>query len=1251
MLLPPVVGIGASAGGLEAVSELLAELPSTTGMAFVLVQHLDPAHASMLAEILGNRTAMPVVEARDGVTLETNHLYVIAPNTTLTLSGDTLRVAEREGSGHDPGAIDTLFRSLAAERGRRAAGVILSGTGSDGTRGAQDIREAGGVVFAQEPASAAFGGMPESAIRAGVADAILPPAGLARRLAELASHLSSEPEPPRVDDAPQPSTAADGELWASIFRLLYGASAIDFTHYKKSTLQRRVARRMGFRHVAKLQAYAELLEQDQAELNALAHDMLINVTSFFRDPEGFEILASTVFPALLEGRQSSEPLRVWVPGCSSGEEVYSIGIRLMEHLGAHAARATVQLFGTDASGAAIARARDGRYPSGIEGEVSPERLERWFFKSDGHYQVAKPLRDLCLFARHDVTRDPPFSRIDLVSCRNLLIYLESALQRQVVTQFHYALNPGGFLLLGPSEAIGASADLFELADRKRRLFRRRDVPGRGAQIRAARPPAPGFHLGLAAASRKQDVALEVDHLQREADRLLLAHYAPAAIVVDEDLNVHQFRGDTGRFLAHAPGPASLNLQKLAPPGLLIALVPALREARSARTGTPVRRKAVRIEAHGRELRVDLEVNPFRLPDNAGPCYLVILEDSGRSPSPGLWETMLGAIARRRARPSDGAEELDHVRRELAATREFLHTSTEEQDAAKEELKSLHEEALSVNEEFQSTNEELETAREELQSTNEELVTMNDELRTRNEQLGEANQKLLAARDYAEAIVGTVRHPLVVLDANLRVVSANAAFYRLFAVTPVLTEGRLLYELGDAQWDIPALRALLEESLTKSTAVEDYRVDHRFPGLGERVMILNARKIAARVEPTHLLPHLLPPLILLGIEDATERLRVQETLRDADRRKDEFLAMLGHELRNPLAPIRSCLEIMRKIEIRDEQLRKCVEVMERQSHHIVRLVDDLLEMSRVSRGTLSLDYANLLLGDALARAAEAAYPLIEARKHSLKIAHAEHPVTVRGDLVRLTQVFTNLLNNAARYTSPGGAIEVSVRTEDEHAVVTVADNGQGIPAQRLPRIFDAFAHDTGRSRGGLGIGLALARRLVELHGGTIEARSGGSGKGSVFRVKLPLAEAGAHSMRPPATARAETPDLRGCKVLVVDDNVDAAHMIRAFLEAQGCDARCAFDGESALPAAENFAPEVVLLDLALPGIDGYEVLRRLRTNGGTQPRVIALSGYAQPADVQRMGDAGFDLSLRKPVAAEALAAAIASVRPKSGSSGV
>jgi len=1214
------------------VSELLAELPAATGMAFVLVQHLDPRQASLLSEILGKRSAIPVSEAKDGIPVAADHLYVIPPNAALAVRESKLRLTPR-ADGHHVGLVDALFHSLAAECGQNAIGVVLSGTGSDGTRGIQAIREAGGIAFAQEPGSAGFGAMPKSALETGCVDFVLRPGDIARKLASFREHpyLRSD-RTGGTAEGPEPGPRerrSEEEAWSRIFRLLRGAGGIDFTHYKRSTLERRVARRQGLARIGELERYADFLQDTPDEQRALAHDMLIHVTRFFRDPESFEGLAQTVFPALLQGRSPSDALRIWVPGCASGEEVYSIAISLIEALGERAGAMTIQMFGTDASEAAIARAREGRYPEGTADEVPPERLRRFFVKLDGHYEIAKAVRDLCVFARQDVTRDPPFSRIDLLSCRNLLIYLDPALQRGVLALFHYALKPQGFLMLGPSEALGQSTDLFELVDKKHRIFARRaalgrpELPFRGREAGPSHPQA-----GPAAPAA---AILETDRMQREADRALLARYAPASVLVDEQLNVHQFRGQTALFLEHAPGTASLNLQKLAPPSLLVALSPAIREARKG--NAPVRRENVRIELQGRVRKVHFEVSPFQVPETDARGYLVVFEEAqAERGRPGLWQLIFGRRAAAAGAKGVPAE-LEQLQLELASTREFLRTAVEEHEAAKEELKSAHEEALSSNEEFQSTNEELETATEELQSTNEELATTNDELRHRNQELAELRDRATEARDFAEGIVETIRGPLLVLDRQLHVIRANRSFYGAFRARPADTEGKHLYELGSGQWNIPALRTLLDEVLGKQRPIEGYEVRHAFPEIGERVMILNARRLGDGQRGSE--------LILLGIEDATERLSAAEAvfaaekLREADRTKNEFLAMVSHELRNPLAPIRASLEVMRRERSGDSKLARGLELMHRQVEQLVRLVDDLLDVSGMAQSRFVMRAEPMQLSDAIDRAIETSMPLFNSRGQHFAVTLPPQPVHVAGDVVRLTQVFANLLANASKFTPDGGAIELSADIEGARAIVRVADEGSGIEPGLMPHVFDLFVQRApvpGRAWSGMGIGLTLAHRVVELHGGAIEARSGGDGQGSEFIVRLPLAaEAPA---APRALAMPEAPPrAAGRRVLIVDDNADAAESLRELLELEGCEVRCAYNGAAALEVAKEFAPQLVLLDIGLPGMDGYEVLRRLRLQSGelqgAQPVVAALTGYGQPAERKRMDWAGFDHELIKP----------------------
>jgi two-component system, chemotaxis family, CheB/CheR fusion protein len=943
----PIVGIGASAGGLEAFTQLLGALPLDTGLAFVLVQHLAPQHESMLTALLSHTTPLPIHEARDGMSLEANHIYVIPPNTNLAVLHGRLSLMPRTEARGQHLPVDFFLRSLAADQKRRAIGVILSGTASDGTEGLRAIKAEGGLTFSQDEKSARYNGMPHSAIAAGVVDFVLPPEEIARELGRLGRHpYVALPIAAQAEDV-----LLEGEEDLNkIFILLRSATGVDFSFYKPTTLKRRIARRMMLHKVDSLAHYVRFVRQTPKELDALYQDLLINVTSFFREPEVFEALKKRVFPRLLKDRAPRTPVRVWVPGCSTGEEAYSMAIALLEFLGTKGASVPVQVFATDISEPAIDKARAGLYPAGIAADVSAARLRRFFTKHDGGYQISKAVRDACVFARQDVTKDPPFSKLDLISCRNLLIYLGPALQKRVIPTFHYALKPDGLLLLGGSETIGGFADLFALADRRHKLYTRKpaahrmefELPRHGPAEEKAAPP----HAAPPASAAGFDY-------QREADRVLLGKYTPPGVVVNEHLDILQFRGHTGPYLEPAAGAASLNLLKMAREGLLLELRAAINDAR--RHNRPARRAAVQVKANGGFHAVDVEVVPLRpSPAARTGCFLVLFEEAASVAPPAGGTTP----AARPARSAAAAESrlTAQLRQELTATREYLQSVNAEQERTNEELQSANEEILSSNEELQSTNEELETAKEELQSTNEELTTVNDELHTRNVELGQVNNDLVnllnsvqipivmlgsdlrirrftplaervlnliptdvgrplsdlrpnllvpeferliaevmdsltpkelevqdregrwhslrirpyrtldnkidgvilalvdmdatrraleearGAREFAEAVVETVRQPLLVLDGDLRVVSANRAFHELFRTRPEETEKRFLYSLGHAQWSHPRLRELLEEILPKNSRFEDFELDAEAPGGGRRKLILNARRI-------------------------------------------------------------------------------------------------------------------------------------------------------------------------------------------------------------------------------------------------------------------------------------------------------------------------------------------------------------------------------------------------------------------------
>ncbi|MCP3135940.1 chemotaxis protein CheB [Pyxidicoccus xibeiensis] len=742
----PVVGIGASAGGLEAFRELLQHLSPVTGMAFVLLQHLSPDHESNLTSLLARSSSMPVVQALEGQRLEPDHVYVIPPAVLPTWKGGTLRLSTLSSEAGGRRVIDRFLSSLAQELGPRAVGVILSGTGTDGTRGLLAIQAAGGTTLVQAPDSARFAGMPQSALAAGAARRALPPKELARTLSLMGVRLGAT----QPAASPESDFSGDPEAMGHIFHLLKNVSGVDFSQYKPTTIHRRIARRMAQCRMDRLPDYVAWLQEHPEELDALRQDLLIHVTSFFRDPETFQALQRDVIPELLSQRVPGAPLRIWVPGCATGEEAYSVAICFLEALSSEASLPGIQLFGTDLSEPAIERARAGLYPETLADHVSPERLRRYFVKTDGGYQVSKRVRGLCIFARQDLVGDPPFSRMDLVSCRNVLIYLGPALQRKVLSTLHYALNPRGFLVLGASESVGSAADLFSLRDNRHKFYRKKSVAHRPGLFL---PPleSPALRPGEGAPPREP--ALLASDPQRESDRIVLAQYGPPGVIINDELEIIHFRGHTGPYLEPLPGAASLQLLKMAREELALELRAAVSQAK--RQGGRVRRERIRLVDGGQERYVHLDVRPLRATAHGRQRTFLILFEEAHEPRPAASRSPRGRG------PKKSTLEVRQLGEELAATREHLRALLDEQESAHEELRAANEEAHSSNEELQSTNEELETAKEELQATNEELTTVNEELESRNVELSQVNSDLIN-------LLGSSHIATVMLGSDLRI---------------------------------------------------------------------------------------------------------------------------------------------------------------------------------------------------------------------------------------------------------------------------------------------------------------------------------------------------------------------------------------------------------------------------------------------------------------------------------------------------
>lgn len=851
----PIVAIGASAGGLEAVGSLLKHLPADTGMAYVYIQHLDPEFDSRLAEILSRFTKMRVKKAEHRLPIERDQLYIIPPNKDMAIIDGVLMLKSRRSKPAVHMPVDIFFLSLAEKQKEGAIGIILSGAAHDGTLGLKAIKAAGGITMAQD-GSAKFGSMPGSAIAAGAADMILSPPEMAGELERLARRTDFfQTAMDTVGEGP--ALEMDKDL-PDILELIGKETTVDFSHYKINTIRRRIIRRMLLHKCASLREYIALLKDRPGELKQLYQDLLINVTTFFRHAEALEYFRQMLLPEILQSKAANEPLRIWVPACSTGEEAYSLAMIVQEALAGR--RIVVQIFGTDLSEQAIARARLGVYEQNELGNVSPERLERFFFKTDGSYRIIKQVRDMVVFAPHNLFKDPPFSRLDIVSCCNVLIYLDAMLQKRIMATFHYALNQSGYLILGYSENIGTSGRLFSQIDKKYKIFTKINNGGSNF-IFDMNIRLPGIVRVDATHTRKSAIkrTTVTDDLEKTIDHLLLQKFVPASVLVNQDLDILQFRGAAGRFLEPAPGKASLNLLKMAKPGLALDLRTGVYKV--YKSGKPYRKSGIEVNAGAETVLVSIDLVPVQNGNEAKLCLVIFSE----IPAP-------PAI---RDKASSRNRIVKQLEEELAALKEDMRAVIEEQEAGTEELQSANEEIVSSNEELQSINEELETSKEELESSNEELMTINTELQVRNEQLAESYE-------YAEAVFDTIREAVLVLDKDLQVKSANSAFYRIFRIREEETLGLPIFEVGHKRWDIPALRQLLLELPAPDNAVSGIEVTHNFPLLGEKVMKFHIRRVIQKMHRQQ--------LTLLAIEDITEHRHAEQVLSE---RESWFRNMADH----------------------------------------------------------------------------------------------------------------------------------------------------------------------------------------------------------------------------------------------------------------------------------------------------------------------------------------------------------------------
>jgi two-component system, chemotaxis family, CheB/CheR fusion protein len=853
----PVVAIGASAGGIEAFSEFLKYLPEETGISFIYIQHLSPEHESNLTSIFSRVTKIPVLEAKEGTRLKSDHLYIIPPNRTMTLDGETLKLSLRPIRPETHSPINDFFLSLASAYKERAIGILLSGNPPDGTLGLKSIKAAGGITFAQD-SSAKFSGMPKSAVAEEAVDLVLPPARIAEEVSKLAEQQDRYQE--ALQELSDEKISDRDENLIMILRHVHRLTGVDFNHYKPSTIKRRIVRRMIIHKIESLGDYVKFLRQHVNEGQQLYQDLLINVTTFFREAEYYEYLKKHLFPKILQAKQPSESIRVWVAACSTGQEAYSLAMILMEVLGESAAGNSVQIFATDLSETAINRARLGIYSKDEVADVPARRLSKFFTKIDGSYRIIRSIRDLCVFANHNVLKDPPFSKVDLVTCCNLMIYLEPLLQKKAMGTFHYALNNTGYLMLGKSETVGNAGNLFSQVDKKYKIYAKKKDAAAKAMFELTFPNLEAVK-GIQPPVR-QKAKMEDYGLDKVIDDLLLKKYTPPCVVVNQDLEISQFRGSTGLFLEPAPGKASLNLLKMARPGLGFELRTIVLKA--SKSGEAEKKSWEEVGKNHQVRVISIEAIPIKYETDTIEKHFLLVFD----------ELIVDA---KQASPANASKDkrVKQLEEELAALREDMRSVLEEQEAAHEELQSVNEEIISSNEELQSINEELETSKEELESSNEELLTINQELQMRNEQLAEI-------QEYSEAVFTTIRESLLILDKSLRIKNANSTFFKTFHMTEEETEGKLLYDIGNKQWNIPKLRELLEEIIPRNIHVNDFEVTNTFPYIGEKVMVVNARRLVRKLHSEH--------LILLAIEDITEHRRAQKLITE---REEWFRNMANH----------------------------------------------------------------------------------------------------------------------------------------------------------------------------------------------------------------------------------------------------------------------------------------------------------------------------------------------------------------------
>ena len=1231
-----VVAIGASVGGLEAVSLLLKNLPADTGMAYIYVQHLNPDHKSLLSTILEKLTKMPVQDIDDMESILPNNVYIIPTNRMIEVVDGHIKLLSRPKNSSII-SIDVLFSSLAETHKSNVIGVVLSGNAHDGTGGLTAIKQAGGITFAQDD-SAQASSMPLSAIAAGVVDYVLSPKEIALELVYLSKNKFVK-RPIKEKDVSKIIDTNNADL-NTIFELLRKKTGVDFSHYKIPTIKRRISHKMSQIGIKSIEEYARFLQKNPADVVLLYKDLLISVTSFFRDAEAFEYLKTTLFPKLLKSKTDEDSLRIWISACSTGEEAYSIAMIINELQEKKSKKVPVQIFATDISEDSIRVARIGEYGPNNLKFLSEQQVNRYFIKTGDTYRIAKELRDMCIFAPHNILRDPPFSRMDFVSCCNLLIYLDSAAQKKVFSTFHFALTDGtsrdnregGYLMLGKAETIGMASPLFTQINNRLKIFSRKNNMGVKRIIellpRSPRTVMANKKINIVA----KPVSVQPVGVENAIDAVLLSDYMPACAVVNKDMEIVQFRGPVSLYLEHPSGKASLNILKMAKSEFAFELRHAILEALKIKK--TVHKSGIDITLNAVLQSLSFEVLPLKI-ESDEPLLLVVFKVQAQT------EAFADPTKSGKDHATLKDKRIRKLTQELNKIRLEINALNESHEVTYEELQAANEEIVSSNEEYQTLNEELETSKEEVEVINEELISTNRELQIRNDMLTEA-------QEYSDAISATIHEPMLILDKHLCVKSANKSFYTTFLVKKEETEGELVFNLGNKQWNIPALRTALNTIFSDNKNIENFEVAHTFSDIGEKVMLLNASFIVQKANSEQ--------LILLAIEDITPQKRIQQELIEAKihaetaknkaevaknkaevamAAKQQFLSNMSHEIRTPMNAMLGFTRVALKTELTVKQ-KEYLTAIKTSGDSLIVLINDILDLAKVDAGKLTFEQKPFKLADSMDSMLHLFEPKIQEKNLVLKTEYDQKiPEILRGDAARLHQILLNLLGNAVKFTSVG-TITVSVKLvkeDKEKATVefAVADTGIGIAEDKIDQIFENFhqaANDTTRLFGGTGLGLAIVKQLVKAQYGTIDVESV-IGKGSTFSFILSFDKT-ALKAEIVADIEALNTDFKNIKVLVVEDMLLNQLLMKTILDDFGFDRDIAGNGKIAVEKMKDNTYDIILMDLQMPEMNGFEATKYIRETLKSNIPIIALTADVTTVDLEKCTAVGMNDYIAKPV---------------------